>query len=94
MWSTVLTVLTVGCSSVGAVAVDPSSASLASLARLNFTQLAPVVGGSDDPVPFLDMPAQFSSAILLSQTSDSWNQTFSGTIWGSTPTKQQRLSGT
>lgn len=68
--------------------------SLASLAELDFAAPAAPVGAADDPVPFLDMPAQFSSAILLSQTSDAWNQTFTGTIWGSSPTKQQRLSGT
>ena len=96
MLSTVLTVAwsTAGVAGSTGAAVDSSSASLASLASLNFTQIMPVVGGSDDPVPFLDMPAQFSSAIILAQTSDTWNQTFTGTIWGSTPTKQQRLSGT
>ena len=49
---------------------------------------------SDDPVPFVDMPAQFSSDFLLVQAAGNVNQTFSGKIWGSTTTKQQRLSGT
>ena len=49
MWSTVLTVASSGVVAAETAAVDPSSASLASLARLNFTQIVPVLGGSDDP---------------------------------------------
>ena len=82
---------------VGAMcsAADPLSA----LRGADFSQLeaaagALELGDGDDPVPFLDMPPQFSSAITLFQTSSTFNQTFTGTIWGSSPSKQQRLSGT
>ena len=68
------------------------------LAAMDFSQLAAAteLENAADPVPSpsMDMPAQFSAGIILSQTSDLYNQTFTGKIWGSSPSKQQRLSGT
>ena len=75
-------------------ATSAAAVDLASLARVDVASLVGRAQASDDPVPFVDMPAQFSSDFLLVQAAGNVNQTFSGKIWGSTPTKQQRLSGT
>jgi hypothetical protein len=92
MMSTHLSALALACSCGAAAALDPLA--LAVLDPLAI-QLAATVAGRSDPDPsFLDMPAQFSAGLRLMQSSALYNQTFTGRIWGSSPTKQQRLSGT